>query len=200
ATIGIASGTAPFSGTYRIEVGTGNLLSAFDGASTQGTWTLKVSDKSTRDTGSLTAWSLVVNGTIGSGAGLSYAQGFLDEPTFAHESGGAFADHHFDAAPLVVTTSEPARPTGSAPFAVLGADRPALWLSSRGEGRAFVTQSEEGRSYAAARRASGSESGDHGGFDFDRERRGTAVAELYFPPEASDSDTGDFSGGALDAE
>jgi subtilisin-like proprotein convertase family protein len=48
----IASGTAPFTGSYRPE----EPLSGFDGHAVAGTWQLKVSDQSSGDTGVIKAW------------------------------------------------------------------------------------------------------------------------------------------------
>lgn len=71
----IANGAAPFNGTYRPDA----LLSAFDGLSTKGTWTLRVQDLARGDVGRLTNWSLTAAGTLGAG-GLSMTSfGFLDE-------------------------------------------------------------------------------------------------------------------------
>ncbi len=195
ATTAIASGVAPFSGSFKIENTTGNLLSAFDGRSTQGVWTLKVSDKANADIGSLTAWSLLVNGTIGSvtGSGQARTLGFLDEPAFAEEF-DAFA---FDAAPLAVATSEPVRETSSAPFAVdYGfASDSVSWLSPEAARREFASRTAESASYTH-RESRPANNDDFG------EPHTAALATLYFPPDAaeSDSDTGDFVGDAADAE
>ena len=48
----IAAGTPPYTGSFRPE----QPLSAFDGKSQQGTWTLKVSDLGPADVGTLTGW------------------------------------------------------------------------------------------------------------------------------------------------
>ena len=78
----IASGAAPFSGTYRPD----GLLSAFDGQSTMGTWTLRVTDSFRLDTGRLTGWSITASGTVGAGGQSVYALGFLDEVVNFDES------------------------------------------------------------------------------------------------------------------
>ncbi len=57
----IANGAAPFSGTYRPET----TLTTFDGLNARGTWSLTVQDTARQDTGSLTAFSLIVTGTNG---------------------------------------------------------------------------------------------------------------------------------------
>lgn len=50
----IASGVAPFNGTYR----PANPLSALNGQNASGTWSLRISDTESGDTGVLNAWSL----------------------------------------------------------------------------------------------------------------------------------------------
>lgn len=52
----IASGGAPFAGSYRPE----GPLSAMDGTNAQGTWTLQVTDDAKQDTGLLNSWSLTL--------------------------------------------------------------------------------------------------------------------------------------------
>ncbi|MBI2433767.1 MAG: proprotein convertase P-domain-containing protein, partial [Candidatus Hydrogenedentes bacterium] len=54
----ITSGTAPFAGSFRPQ----NVLSAFDGLNAQGTWTLRVVDAFSEDTGTLNSWSVIVTG------------------------------------------------------------------------------------------------------------------------------------------
>jgi subtilisin-like proprotein convertase family protein len=56
AAVSIASGTAPFTGTFRPD----GLLSSLNGQNANGTWTLKVQDSASPDTGSLTSWSVEV--------------------------------------------------------------------------------------------------------------------------------------------
>jgi subtilisin-like proprotein convertase family protein len=58
--IGIASGSAPFSGSFRPEA----LLAAFDGLSGQGTWTLEITDDAGIDTGTLIDWSLEISSML----------------------------------------------------------------------------------------------------------------------------------------
>ena len=53
--VNLTDGASPYSGTYRPQVGA---LSAFAGKPIKGTWTLKVSDLSPGDTGSLGSWKL----------------------------------------------------------------------------------------------------------------------------------------------
>src|SRR5439155_13553521 len=52
--VAVASGTAPFAGTYKPE----EALSAFNGQSAAGTWTLTVQDVESGDVGQITAWSV----------------------------------------------------------------------------------------------------------------------------------------------
>ena len=52
----IASGSAPFAGSYQPE----GSLGAFDGSDAQGTWTLEITDDRNRRSGSLNSWSLDV--------------------------------------------------------------------------------------------------------------------------------------------
>jgi subtilisin-like proprotein convertase family protein len=64
ASAAIASGHAPFRGSFRPE----NPLSAFDGKNARGTWTLYVYDASRYDVGTLTSWSLTVATSSTAGA------------------------------------------------------------------------------------------------------------------------------------
>jgi len=57
AAVSITSGTAPFTGTFKPSPGS---LSAFDGESANGTWSLKVVDSKRNNTGSIASWSLTV--------------------------------------------------------------------------------------------------------------------------------------------
>src|SRR5262249_30866742 len=70
----IASGAAPFNGTYRPD----GLLSAFDGQSTKGTWTLRVTDNASLDTGRLLGWSITASGTLGAGGASVRAFGTFE--------------------------------------------------------------------------------------------------------------------------
>ena len=54
ATLAIGGGTAPFTNSYR----PASALSAFDGVSANGTWTLEVTDLAGGDTGTLNNWTL----------------------------------------------------------------------------------------------------------------------------------------------
>jgi uncharacterized repeat protein (TIGR01451 family) len=50
----ITAGTPPYTGSFRPEAA----LTAFDGKNAAGTWTLRITDTASGDTGTLTAWSL----------------------------------------------------------------------------------------------------------------------------------------------
>lgn len=60
----VTNGTAPFSGSYRPE----QPLSAFDGRSLHGVWTLTVSDDFPGETGTLDGWALDIDSTSCAGA------------------------------------------------------------------------------------------------------------------------------------
>ena len=60
----ITAGAAPFTGSFKPEA----LLSGFDGKTAAGTWTLRVYDDASADTGQLTAWSVTVCTSGGSTA------------------------------------------------------------------------------------------------------------------------------------
>lgn len=53
----IANGKAPFTGAFKPQ----EFLSAFDGTTAQGVWTLSVSDTESEDTGTLQSWSLILD-------------------------------------------------------------------------------------------------------------------------------------------
>ena len=57
ATVSIAAGAAPFTGSFKPE----DLLSVFDGLDVFGTWTLRVADTVGLDGGTLNSWGLDVN-------------------------------------------------------------------------------------------------------------------------------------------
>jgi subtilisin-like proprotein convertase family protein len=110
----IAAGAAPFTGSFRPE----SPLSAFDGQSTSGPWTLNVSDNAGVDTGSLDSWGLsgvpdcdviglpAISTDAASGVGASGAtlNGSLD-------SNGIATDYAFEYGP---TTSYGTRTTAAA--------------------------------------------------------------------------------------
>jgi subtilisin-like proprotein convertase family protein len=72
----IASGSAPFNGTYRPE----SPLSVFAGKNAKGTWWLVVEDDGRTGSGKLLSWSLSLQGTAGGGAGSAPAL-LENEPT-----------------------------------------------------------------------------------------------------------------------
>src|SRR5262249_29336439 len=56
AAVGLASGVAPFTGTFR----PAGRLAAFNGLLAKGVWTLEVSDNEALETGTLRGWSLTL--------------------------------------------------------------------------------------------------------------------------------------------
>jgi subtilisin family serine protease/subtilisin-like proprotein convertase family protein len=63
----ISSGSAPFVGSYRPELN--NQLSKLDGKNARGTWRLEIYDRANLDTGTLRAWSLVIQANNGGAGG-----------------------------------------------------------------------------------------------------------------------------------
>ena len=61
ATVGISSGAAPYTGSFRPQ---NDQLSRFDGQQRQGNWTLRVRDLSEGDTGTLTDWQTVTQRAV----------------------------------------------------------------------------------------------------------------------------------------
>ena len=57
----ITSGSAPFTGTFQPE----GSLSAFDGESADGVWTLQVNDNANFDGGTINSWSLEISSITG---------------------------------------------------------------------------------------------------------------------------------------
>jgi serine protease len=82
ATRTIASGAAPFSGSFRPETS----LTAFDGRSTKGVWTLSIRDAAARDVGRITSFSLVATGTAVAGA--TRVKGIADDTSSAPVANG----------------------------------------------------------------------------------------------------------------
>jgi serine protease len=66
----IASGVAPFNGTFRPE----SSLTAFNGQSTSGTWTLTIQDLARLDSGRLNSWSITVT-PAGGGTAAAFSDG-----------------------------------------------------------------------------------------------------------------------------
>lgn len=59
ATTAISAGSAPFTGSFKPEA----LLSVFNGTDAFGTWTLRVSDNASQDSGNLNTWGLNITPT-----------------------------------------------------------------------------------------------------------------------------------------
>jgi serine protease len=175
ATTAIANGAAPFNGTFRAD----GLLSAFDGRSTAGTWTLRVQDVASRDVGRITAWSITATGTIGGGgSGQAQAMGFRAEGDFD----AAPASFAADAARAVETIADASAPASSALglFGLLGLDEvPA----PRDE---FVTADAPAREERVVQFAAPTNDlvGDEDDFD-------AILAVLYMPPSEGETSTAD---------
>ena len=58
----ITSGTAPYTGTFKVT--DPNKLALLSGQSVNGTWTLKITDTATGVTGTLNGWSLVITPVV----------------------------------------------------------------------------------------------------------------------------------------
>ena len=69
ATVPIASGTAPFTGTFRPEAP----LSNFNTTDARGVWTLVVQDRAAGDVGVINSWSLTITGNSSAGGGGAQA-------------------------------------------------------------------------------------------------------------------------------
>ncbi len=108
-------GRAPFTGSFRPE----QLLAAFDGKSAVGTWTVSVSDRTQRDTG--TVLSAFIDVATGAGvSGLSFG-------------GSGSAEGPKLAAPQSVVPPRPAAPVGVPEVAdARPADRPAAAVNMVG--------------------------------------------------------------------
>lgn len=183
ATTAIANGLAPFNGTFRPD----GLLSAFDGRSTAGVWTLRIRDAATTDTGRLTAWSITATGSVGGGTGAGRSLGFRAEDDF---DAAATAD---TSRAVAAATVAPAAPTASASapsalgfFGLLGLDDAPV----AGEG---VVADEPAREERVARFAAPTNDlvGDDED-DFD-----AVLAMLYMPPSDADTSGATADEGAL---
>lgn len=71
AAIAIATGAAPFTGSYRPE----QLLSAYNGQNPNGTWTLQARDMAGGDVGAVQDWSIIITDTSAEPTALSNASG-----------------------------------------------------------------------------------------------------------------------------
>jgi subtilisin family serine protease/subtilisin-like proprotein convertase family protein len=76
AAVAITAGSAPFSGTYR----PAGKLSTFNGLGANGTWTLRVTDSFTTDTGTINSWSVTISSAATEPTAVTNASGqyFLD--------------------------------------------------------------------------------------------------------------------------
>ncbi len=70
--VGIASGAAPFSGSYRPE----GLLSALDGQDPNGIWQLEITDDAGGDVGTLNSWALRITTAAAQPQSVPYGQVF----------------------------------------------------------------------------------------------------------------------------
>jgi subtilisin-like proprotein convertase family protein len=70
--VGIASGVAPFSGSYRPE----GFLSALTGENPNGTWRLEITDDAGGDTGTLNHWALRITAGVVQSQSVPYQQVF----------------------------------------------------------------------------------------------------------------------------
>ncbi len=124
----IASGAAPFNGNFRPDIVSGvqQRLSTFDGRSTQGVWTLRVTDNASLDVGRLTNWSITVTGQLGNGGASVQAFGFRADPAPTAATSTATST---PTAPTAVNAPAPSAPTTS-PAANSPAAPPSLstWL------------------------------------------------------------------------
>ncbi len=94
ATTPISSGTAPFSGSFKPETP----LAALNGIAANGTWTLRVQDAASGDTGTLTAWSIQLT-TSGNPSCLSCTPiQVAGEATNLHFLSGSKTDMEWSAA------------------------------------------------------------------------------------------------------
>jgi len=76
AAVAITAGSPPFTGTFR----PAGKLSTFNGLSANGTWTLKVTDGFTTDTGTLNSWSVTISSAATEPTAITNASGqyFID--------------------------------------------------------------------------------------------------------------------------
>lgn len=84
AAVSITAGTAPFTGSFRPE----GLLSALDGESANGAWTLEIVDEAGGDVGVLNSWSISVTTGLIEASRLTDAQGAY---SFTQMPSGAYA-------------------------------------------------------------------------------------------------------------
>jgi len=88
ASTSITAGSAPFNGTYRPE----GSLSAFDGTSSNGTWTLMLTDDKKGQKGSLTQWSItILYEDLGAGSAGALVRPASGQSSSASRSASALA-------------------------------------------------------------------------------------------------------------
>jgi subtilisin-like proprotein convertase family protein len=107
--IGDNGTAAPFNGTFQAMAG--SLLSIFNGHPLDGTWTFKVVDNATRDTGTIVAWSLIAT-TASETAVLTDAQGRY---TFNNLSFGAYTIRQVVPTGYIQTQPSPGVPPAPPP-------------------------------------------------------------------------------------
>ena len=103
----ITAGTAPFTGTFRPSPGP---LSAFDGESANGTWSLKVTDTRHNNTGTIVSWSL----SITTAAEVSTPTDAAGRYSFNSLSSGTYIVRQLVPAGETQTFPDPLGPTGGA--------------------------------------------------------------------------------------
>lgn len=179
ASTAVANGAAPFNGTFRAD----GLLSAFDGRGTAGTWTLRIQDRATADTGRLTAWSITASGTLG-GSGQGQAMGFRDAGDF-DAAPTALASEAARAVDTIATPSAPASAALGA-FGLLGYDEA---VAPRDD---FATDApaREERPVRFAAPTNDLVGDDEDDFD-------AVLAMLYLPPSDGDTSGATADEGAL---
>ncbi len=127
ASVSIASGSAPFAGTYRPE----QSLSVYDGKAGTGTWQLRVADKATLDTGWVNSASLIITFANGGSAIAVFGGPEPTEPAFvltrpAGRVGGDFVRADRAEQPPVVTLAPAERAESLAPPATQADAEPAV--------------------------------------------------------------------------
>jgi subtilisin-like proprotein convertase family protein len=107
ASVSITAGTAPFTGTFRPSPGP---LSAFDGESANGTWSLKVTDTRRNNTGTIVSWSL----SITTAEEVSTFTGAAGQYSFNSLPFGTYTVRQMVPADEAQTFPDPLGPTGGA--------------------------------------------------------------------------------------
>jgi subtilisin-like proprotein convertase family protein len=107
-TIGAAGTSAPFNGTFKPS---GGQLSVFNGHLLDGTWSLKIVDSASSDTGSLVSWSLIAT-TAAETAVLTDSQGRY---TFTNLSFGSYTVRQIVPTGYIQTQPSPGVPPAPPP-------------------------------------------------------------------------------------